>query len=84
MKYIKVFFLVAEVCLVLCLIITKKTVVAIPLFIAGLISNGLEIWWMKRENKIDKNQLGRCSVILFFEFMLFLNYFVHFIDFLFE
>lgn len=66
------------------LFFTKNIAISLPLFFVGLVAFMQEVLEMKRNKKINSWQLTRGTCILFFEFMLFINYFFHFLDFLFE
>lgn len=68
---------ILEIVLFFLSFLPKYRILAIPLFFIGLITNSFEIGKMKKNNKIRLWQLGRCVGLVFVEFFLFLNYFIH-------
>ena len=77
-------FFIIEGVLIFCLFYTKIQIISIPLFIVGVTGFLLEILEMKKENKYNLLQISRGGGLVFLEFMIFLNYFFHFIDFMYE
>ncbi len=77
-------FFIIEGVLIFCLFYTKIQIISIPLFIVGVPGFLLEILEMKKENKYNSLQISRGGGLVFLEFMIFLNYFFHFIDFMYE
>ena len=77
-------FMIIEGVLIFCLFYTKIQIISIPLFIVGVSGFLLEILEMKKENKYNSLQISRGGGLVFLEFMIFLNYFFHFIDFMYE
>lgn len=77
-------FMIIEGILIFCLFYTKIQIISIPLFIVGVTGFLLEILEMKKENKYNSLQISRVGGLVFLEFMIFLNYFFHFIDFMYE
>ena len=77
-KVLSLLLTVTEITLGVLVLVFNFTVVSIPLFIIGLMSNSFEIWRMKKLNDISLWQLGRCIGLVAIEFLIFLNYFCHF------
>lgn len=77
-------FMIIEGILIFCLFYTKIQIISIPLFIVGMSGFLLEILEMKKENKYNSLQISGGGGLVFFEFIIFLNYFFHFIDFIYE
>lgn len=77
---LNVLFISEILCFVI-LLFSRNQIIVIPLFIVGLLSNSYEIFKMLKKRNINKIQLGRCVVLLFFEFLFFIDYFIQFIPF---
>jgi hypothetical protein len=75
-------FIIIEGILIFCLFYKKVQILSIPLFILGGLGYLIEILEMKKVNRYDLWQISRGGCLLFFEFILFLNFFFHFIDFI--
>lgn len=75
---------ILEAILWIMLFYSKNQLIVFPLFIVGLIDTIFEIKEFKQSKSKNTPQIARSCCLLFMEFVLLLNYFLHFIDGIFE
>lgn len=78
------FFIMSNIFLLIFMFYSKNQVLSIPIFIIGLFMYILDIYEMRKKNEINILQITRGGFIVFFEFILLLSYFFHFLDFLYK